>query len=563
MHSIGKAVLQAAATSLVKETISTAASAARGKSRSNNRSIDQGQQQLNRSIEQGINNIIANYDNIKSKLDGIARKDLLASISFFNEGFVYLCQIFDEETTGVNVYNIRGKVAPGSKTPSPSTAWPEAISLINALKPDLDDSARRALSDAKERFKDARRKATKAFCNEALSTDERILAIRYRVAATLLEKVENPAEALGACKLCLEELHSMPAVEDTFDRNGGAVTKIHKEVCDVNSVICDVTQLVGNAGELLNWPCVVGFRNGKIDPLHNERSRILTGHCCLTWSFGQEGEEKHKLKFAWSIASNTRGDFIVADSVDRNIKVFNDEGKFLYSLDPFAEESQPEYENEFWNVATDHDDSVYVLTLRRSDVPMANLLSEMHVFNKHASLSHKFALREGFRGRSIAVDDHNHVFVTGGTFSDFHDDVVEVYNTSGEFVLSFGKEHLTNAQDIAIADEGRVMVLEGEEYPRVKVFSAEGEFLQEFTVKVIQGSMPDSGVAITFHKPSETVLVASLQSEGSVVVSMYSKNGHFVRAIQFKTKGGPFITGITATAKGRIAVPGQNIVLFA
>lgn len=36
---------------------------------------------------------------------------------------------------------------------------------------------------------------------------DRISAMRYRVMATLLD---NPEEALEACRLCLEELHAMP-----------------------------------------------------------------------------------------------------------------------------------------------------------------------------------------------------------------------------------------------------------------------------------------------------------------------------------------------------------------
>lgn len=91
------------------------------------------------------------------------------------------------------------------------------------------------------------------------------------------------------------------------------------------------------------------------------------------------------------------------------------------------------------------------------------------------------------------------------------------------------------------------------------MFSIEGQLLEKFAVK---GSiLDDSGVAVTFYKASKTVLVASLQSETSIEVSMYSEDGQFVRRIQFKTKGCRFITGITTTAKGRIAVPGQNVAL--
>ena len=56
----------------------------------------------------------------------------------------------------------------------------------------------RAPSDAKSRFKDARRKATEAFNNEALSTSDRLLAMQFRVISTSLGKIDIPADALLA-----------------------------------------------------------------------------------------------------------------------------------------------------------------------------------------------------------------------------------------------------------------------------------------------------------------------------------------------------------------------------
>ena len=82
---------------------------------------------------------------------------------------------------------------------------------------DLDESATRALSDAKERFKDSRRKATEVFANEALETSDRILAMQYRVMATILEKVENPADAIEPCRVCVKELNSLSVVQNCFD----------------------------------------------------------------------------------------------------------------------------------------------------------------------------------------------------------------------------------------------------------------------------------------------------------------------------------------------------------
>ena len=95
-----------------------------------------------------------------------------------------------------------------------------------------DGKSKTAFSQAKERFKIAREKATEASNNEALSTFDRITAIRYRVMATMLESaaeimatardlscvsVESALEnALPECEQCLKKLHSLPAVHNSF-----------------------------------------------------------------------------------------------------------------------------------------------------------------------------------------------------------------------------------------------------------------------------------------------------------------------------------------------------------
>ena len=40
--------------------------------------------------------IVREIDDIKSKLDGLSRKDLVASISFFEEGIGFLYKVFEE-----------------------------------------------------------------------------------------------------------------------------------------------------------------------------------------------------------------------------------------------------------------------------------------------------------------------------------------------------------------------------------------------------------------------------------------------------------------------------------
>ena len=62
------------------------------------------------------------------------------------------------------------------------------------------------ISKAKKRFEEARLEAIKAFSNEALELPDRLLAMQYRLMATVLESVDNPTDALGASRVCLDEL---------------------------------------------------------------------------------------------------------------------------------------------------------------------------------------------------------------------------------------------------------------------------------------------------------------------------------------------------------------------
>ena len=161
--------------------------------------------------------IMREIDDMKSKLDGLSKKDLLASISFFREGIELLYGVF-EETRSRREYD----------ADTAQAACAEALSLTEGMKHlQLTESATRKLANSKDRFKSARERATDAFSNEALSTTDRILAMQYRVMATVLETIDHPADAVTSCKVCIEELNGLPVVQQSLqgtaqDRNQGS-----------------------------------------------------------------------------------------------------------------------------------------------------------------------------------------------------------------------------------------------------------------------------------------------------------------------------------------------------
>lgn len=149
------------------------------------------------------NIIMSEIDDMSSKLDGLSRKDLLASISFFREGIELLYEGFDETSEF------------GADTAQATCA--EVVSLTERMRNlELTESATRKLSTAKKRFKRAREMATIAFSNEALSTTDRILAMQYRVMATVLEAIDNLSDAAALCKVCIKELNGLPMVQQSF-----------------------------------------------------------------------------------------------------------------------------------------------------------------------------------------------------------------------------------------------------------------------------------------------------------------------------------------------------------
>ena len=506
--------------------------------------------------------IVREIRDVKSKLDALARKDLLAAIDYFEEGLVLL----------------NGVVHSKMSSP-PSNAEAETISLAKMMKNwevcDSDESTTNVLCNAKKRFEDARRKATDAFNDEALKPSDRVMAMGYRVMATILEMVENPSAALPACTLCIERLHSLPAVQSCFTvefKKGfrGCFSKDERReivlaVCRLNRVIYDVTFLTYGFGNrdvssiLQMWPCIeLEKGSAKVNPLQlfpdsrmaKTLSKLGMTHFCLQWSFGQDGEEEHKMKDPWGIATNSHGHFIVADLKDGKVKVYDGIGKFLYSFCPVTDDAVAFTTAVFvHDVATDKNDNIYVLvTLKKPGAQE----EESYVYAKTSN--GVIPLREGFKSwswtwSSLAVNDNGKVLVRGELVGGHH--VVDMYEADGNFVRRFGERKLKEASAIAAANDGCAIVADDDDGSyRINVFREKGKRICMFNVeRSLQYHQA------TFHQGSEHVVVAGIETEGKnrLQILIYTKDGEFVRSIESDKEDIVQLRGITVTMEGRIA----------
>ena len=102
--------------------------------------------------------------------------------------------------------------------------------------------------------------------------------------------------------------------------------------------------------------------------------------------------------------------------------------------------------------------------------------------------------------------------------------------------------------DITAANDGRVMVVKWDDC--VHIFSEDGDYLDKFK---LQGRYYDPRIA--FHQLSGHVVIAGKKKEEpGLVVEIFTKDGEFVRSTQIHEEQFDWITGMTVTRDGRIAV---------
>ena len=264
--------------------------------------------------------IVREVEDIKSKLDGLSRQDLLAAVDSFEIGIRYLFKALDVKPIGqVSDATAETKVKIAAENI-------DELSLANTVKAkvsaaaemreksehiDFDETTKITFSHAEKRFQMAREMATKAFNNEALKFFDRITAIRYRIMATMLESVVETAGTIGdlsssSVKIALENalpecyqylqiLHSAPVVQSCFkvEMEKGILNlrglfgtderrEIISSVCQINRAIYNATQEVGKDEHA--WVCpAIDIGEDKVDLLRDERA-LQELYATSTWS---------------------------------------------------------------------------------------------------------------------------------------------------------------------------------------------------------------------------------------------------------------------------------------
>ena len=525
--------------------------------------------------------IVRDLKEIHYKLDALSQKDLKAAVDFFETGLGCLYKAFDtmrsaNVSLGAAKVSERNEEGDFKQVTLPSDTDPEktivlADGIRNMQLTELDETTKSLLSDAQEKFRLAVENATHACNNEALSTFDRITAIRYRVMAAMLKSAAETVrttgdlkstlqKALPECEQCLKKLNSLPAVQNSFKSElsqgflniRGRFSKdermqIISTVCRVNRTVYDAMQTAGKTKDVhvLKWPSV-DIGEDQVDPLRDVRvlqvleksEKVDMEHYRIT-----PGRSFDLTSRILGIATNTLGQFLIPVEMGKTVHVYDDNGMFQFSFNPQTDDAKTEITIADL-VTEDVSEKIYLLIGLYND----ERCDEVQVLNKTAHLQYKFPVKYG---RRLIVSGSKLVILT---FRRAH-----VYNQNGDLERSF--EFFKSGGDKSLADctatyDGRILIrhYKGDfsDYFCVHVFTMEGQEIAKFK----------SGVGLNLdymlfspRSAGEHVVIAGYNYEdGLIAVEICSVDGKLMRRILLRDKRGLDFTGIAVTMEGQIAV---------
>ena len=530
------------------------------------------------------NLIVRDLNEIHNKLDALLQRDLKSAVDFFETGLACLYKAVDtmrssNVSLGAAKVSERNEEEKVEEITLPSDTDPEkAIVLADGVRnmqlTELNETTRSLLSDAEESFKLAVEYTTHACNNEALSTFDRITAIRYRVMAAMLKSAAETVrtagdlkstlqKALPQCEQCLKKLNSLPAVQNSFrvELNKGRLNirvrfgkderiQIISTVCQVNRAIYDAMQTADKAVNVpvLKWP-YVDIGEDQVDPLRDVRvlqvlESVKMAHYCITVGSFDLG----LMPLFWRMATNTLGQFLIADSW-RTVHVYDNSGMFQFSFNPQTDDAKTEIQKIYDLVTEDVSENIYLLVRLKRPWPKG-WDEEVQVFNKNANLEYKFPVRYALMNRLL---------VSGSKLLILSSWEADVYNQNGDFVRSF--EFFKSGGDRVLTDctathDGPILIMHNKgdysDFFSVYVFTVEGQKIAKFKSGV--------GFGLDFmhfspRSAGEHVVIAGYDGEnGMIVVEIYTVDGNFVRRILLRDEPKLQFKGITVTMKEHIAV---------
>ncbi|XP_068741363.1 uncharacterized protein [Montipora capricornis] len=523
--------------------------------------------------------IVRELTAIREKLEGLCKIDLIASANFFKDGVSLMYHSFGKCRPQIKSEVYKSDFDDTSLVDTDVTNielddWAVLHLMSDGLLFDKVDSENTFFTEAKDFLKKAADSATKAFSNEGLDVYDRVLSMKFRVAATMLQFIDEPEVAVVLCKNYIEQLNDLPEVREAFSvRFGGfnmrrLFCEMRREaligaVVSINRILWEYLHLCSKGDEFLrNWPEIAVNSSRKIHP-------VLSWELCrgFFWSFGEFGKHLEQLNAPVDIATNSKGDFIVADRYNSQIKAFSKDGNLSQRvceptfLQTFEEDILVTNLLHPQCLDIDKGDQLYIGSSYESPQNF-QLTNEIIAVDKDGTFRWSFGrgIASFHRGTltSLAVDkNRNRVFTLCGS-------TVFVLNTDGIFLSCFtltGDFKPAHESHLCVTSQGDLIITAMKMVYFISKRAANDTRFKSRTIVPSRFIKPDtkripynfnpSGIAFNSH--TEEVIVVDRASNSLI---MFDTMGNLKRKIYFYERYAS--GGATVTRDGHVAVASKS-----
>ena len=448
--------------------------------------------------------VVRELNDIKTKLDGLSRKDLLSSYNFLQEGVDFLNvslqnSKLDQKALTNETQDDRGET---STMPScgQSGILSEAIELSQAMGK-LKCGSDEEYKSAKKRFKDARKRATDAFSTETLVLKDMIFAAKLRIVSEMLECLDRPKTAITGCLSFLKKFHSLPAIQEMFSvyLNGGIKSMLNKteRVENVKSVMLInyvLFQYVSKFSSKYSFELLLSMPS--IELPDRSFSPMLDWQEVATRKSMEKELTQHPSRrilideeiFPYVCTVNGHGDVITIRYIDSGeIQVISSktgQSKVVQLPDPRKGEVLVQH---IAGLAVDNNNNVYVVACLRTRTENGDVAKfvlyvldeSYHVQHYSCKLDFMQAIDIHFYGVRIAINKDNNIIMING-----YDPHVYIFDNTGMLQHKF--EHYSCFMpSLGISEQDKIITSSAGDGKAMVTFSEEGNL--KSTVQLPEG----------------------------------------------------------------------------
>ena len=515
--------------------------------------------------------VVRDLNDIKTKLDGLSRKDLLSSYNFLQEGVDFLNvslqkSKLDQKALTNETQDDRAETSK-MQSCDQSGILSEAIELSQAMGKLKCNSDEKYESD-KERFKKARERATDAFSTETLVLKDKIFAAKLRIVSEILECLDHPENAIIGCLSFLKKFHSLPAIQEIFSvyLNGGIKSMLNKServenvksVMLINYVLFQYASKFKFSFDLLHSMPTIELPDRSFSPVldwQEVATRKSMGKE-LTQHPGRRILLDEKI-LPYVCAVNGHGDVLTLRNYDSDeIQVISSktgECKMIQLPDPRKGKVLKQH---IAGLAVDNNNNVYVvvlLTTRTENGDVTNLV--LHVLDENYHVKHHSCkldfMEASFSVVSIAINKSNNIIM-------IKDEDPHVYICDNTGMLQHKFEHVSSwAPRLSISEQDKIIISSRNREAMV-TFSEEGNL--KSTIKLPEGH---EIYEVAYHYVIRKIIVLTYVKKNiSYFLLCYTEAGDLETSTFFCKKIYNEAINITSHPSGPVAVVRKKSITF-